>query len=584
MSVKVLRKARDAAVLKADESRNEETTAWCNRDLVPLPPSRRTWGWFNFFGAASLGALNVSTWQTPNTFLTQGLSVGQAMAIIVISRLIVSFFSCVIGWCGLTWHIGFTVQNRYTWGLRGAYIPLIQRCLLNFIWTALQCWNGGRLVGVCLTAIWPSFQKLPNNLPASMPTTTTQMVGFIVFWAVSVPFLFIRPERFKKPFFFSSLGCGIAMISMMIWALSQARGVGPVFYQGEAVPGTARFSVSWIIMAALNQAIGQKAAGMTNESDFSRYANGHWGFVLGTVSVQWVIGIFVSLGGLVTTSACQLIYGEIYWNPPDLMMVMMDNGNGSSASRAGVFFLSLAFTFAILFQNVCGNAVAGGIDLAGMFPRYIDIRRGAIITFLATWIIQPWQLINRAATFVTVLSSFSVFLAPLMGVMICDYFFLRHQKIRLNHLYRPEGSDYWFTNGINWRVIPCWIAGWAPTIGGLIVSAGGMQEAPDALFQLYYTAFFTGMGISFTTFYIVNLIFPAKGTGEFDDFDNWATFSPAEAAKLGITPHPDAEDVINNKFGASGYRRRTPASGKGEDLEGEPVEVIEAPAEPKEIK
>jgi len=100
------------------------------------------------------GALNISTWQTPNTFLTQGLSVGQAMAIIVVSRFLVSFFSCVIAWCGLTWHIGFTVQNRFTWGLRGAYIPLIQRSLLNFVWSAIQSWNGGKLIAcVCFGTI-----------------------------------------------------------------------------------------------------------------------------------------------------------------------------------------------------------------------------------------------------------------------------------------------------------------------------------------------------------------------------------------------------------------------------------------------
>lgn len=51
---KTITRLREAATLKADETRNEETTAWCNRDLVPLPPSRRTWGWFNFFGAGSL--------------------------------------------------------------------------------------------------------------------------------------------------------------------------------------------------------------------------------------------------------------------------------------------------------------------------------------------------------------------------------------------------------------------------------------------------------------------------------------------------------------------------------------------------
>lgn len=384
------------------------------------------------------------------------------------------------------------------------------------------------------------------------------------------------------------------MISMMIWSLSVAKGVGPIFYQGQKVPSTSRWGISWMMMAGLNQAIGQKAAGMANESDFSRYGNSKWAFVLGTCSVQWLVGIFVSLGGLVTTAACQVIYGEIWWNPPDLMLVMMDSesttqytpttnslttdidGNGSSGARAAVFFLALAFTFAILFQNVCGNAVAGGIDLAGIFPRYIDIRRGAIITFTAAWIIQPWQLINKAATFVTVLSSFSVFLAPLIGVMTCDYFFLRHQKIRLNHLYRPENSDYWFSHRFNLRVIPCWIAGWAPTIGGLIVSAGGMKDAPDALFQLYYTAFFTGFSISFTTFYAFNYFYPVQGAGEFDEYDDWATFSPKEAAKLGVVSNDNAEELTQNRFGASGYAPRSSKTQKEEDLEAEmpiPVEI-----------
>lgn len=45
---------KEAAILEADQTRNEETTAWRNRNLTPLPPSRRTWGWFGFFGAGSL--------------------------------------------------------------------------------------------------------------------------------------------------------------------------------------------------------------------------------------------------------------------------------------------------------------------------------------------------------------------------------------------------------------------------------------------------------------------------------------------------------------------------------------------------
>ena len=522
----------------------------------------------------------MSAWQTPNTFLTQGLSVGQAMAIVVVSRLIISVVACAVGWCGLTWHVGFTVQSRFTWGMRGSYIPLLQRSMLNFIWTALQCWNGGKLVTVALTALWPSFQSLPNTLPESVTATTSEMIGFTVFWLLSVPFLFIRPERFKKPFFVSSVGCAIGMICMMVWSLAAAGGVGPVLYKGVDVPASSRWSVSWLIMASLNQAIGAVAAGMTNESDFSRYSQSRTGYVLGTVSVQWVVGTFVSLGGLVTTAACQILYGKIYWNPPDLMMVMMDNGNGSSGSRAGVFFLTLAFTFAIIFQNVCGNAVGGGIDLAGVFPRYIDIRRGAIITFLAAWILQPWQLINRAATFVSVLSSFSVFLAPLLGVMICDYFFVRHQKIKLSGLYRPQGSDYWFTHGFNLRVIPCWVAGWIPTIGGLIATVGGYQDAPEALLQLYYTAFFVGLSISFTLFLVVNKLFPPPGPGEFDPYDDWATFTPKEAARLGVVSNENPDEFVHTGLGQSGYdRRRRQVVTADKEVQLEATEAVSVPVD-----
>jgi NCS1 family nucleobase:cation symporter-1 len=38
---------------------------------------------------------------------------------------------------------------------------------------------------------------------------------------------------------------------------------------------------------------------------------------------------------------------------PDLLMVMMDNGQGSSKSRAGVFFLSAGFALTAMFENIC---------------------------------------------------------------------------------------------------------------------------------------------------------------------------------------------------------------------------------------
>ncbi|KAJ4324806.1 hypothetical protein N0V94_001035 [Neodidymelliopsis sp. IMI 364377] len=530
--------------LKGDDSRHEQTDAWSNRDLIPLPPERRTWDSFTFFGFWAIASLNIANWQTPSTYLTMGLSVPQAMLIVVISRLLIALFSVLIAWIGLKWHIGFTVQNRYSWGLRGSFIPLLQRILLNFIWNAVQCWNGGRLIAVCLTAIWPSFARMPNTFGPDMPTTTDQFVGFVVFWFLSTPFLWLRPEKFKIPFLIVCVWCGVGMLAWMIWALAVAKGVGPLWSAGQNIPTSSPFDSSWLIMAGINQGIGGLAAGITNGSDFSRYASARRHYIYGTITSCVITGILVSFIGLVTAAAAQKIYGEVYWNPPDLLMVMMDNGNGSSKARAGVFFLSAGFAFTAMFENICGNTIAGGIDLAGLFPRYVDIRRGAIITFVAAWVVQPWQLINRATTFITVLSSFSVFLAPIIGIMATDYYLLRHRRIRISHLYKIAGSSYYFWHGLNWRAIPAWICGWAPTIGGLVVTVRGDVSPPRALVQLYYMAFLIGFFISAAIFYILNTIFPVSDMDQIDCVDVYGTFTDAEARRVGVAPFHDGSSIL----------------------------------------
>jgi NCS1 family nucleobase:cation symporter-1 len=56
--------------LKGDDSRHEQTDRWSNRDLIPLPPERRTWGWFNFYGFWAITSLNIVNWQTPSSYLS----------------------------------------------------------------------------------------------------------------------------------------------------------------------------------------------------------------------------------------------------------------------------------------------------------------------------------------------------------------------------------------------------------------------------------------------------------------------------------------------------------------------------------
>lgn len=62
-----------AVSLKGDDTKHEQTDAWCNRDLIPLPPDRRTWGWFNYFGFWTITSLNLTVWQMVGAFLGTSL-------------------------------------------------------------------------------------------------------------------------------------------------------------------------------------------------------------------------------------------------------------------------------------------------------------------------------------------------------------------------------------------------------------------------------------------------------------------------------------------------------------------------------
>jgi hypothetical protein len=91
--------------------------------------------------------------------------------------------------------------------------------------------------------------------------------------------------------------------------------------------------------------------------------------------------------------------------------------------------------------------------------------------------------------------------------------------------------------------------------------------------KLYYTAFFTAVSISFTTFYAVNYFFPIMGAGNSDGYDDRATFLPKEAARLGVVSSDRAEELVNTRFGASGYERHATNTTEQElDAEG-PVRV-----------
>ena len=97
------------------------------------------------------------------------------------------------------------------------------------------------------------------------------------------------------------------------------------------------------------------------------------------------------------------------------------------------------------------------MDLTSVLPQYIDSRRGSILLASIGFAVCPWNFVNSAATFTTVLSAIGLFLSPLTGMYMADFWIIRRRNWKVPDLYiGNKSSIYWFTGGFNLRAIACW--------------------------------------------------------------------------------------------------------------------------------
>lgn len=270
---------------------------------------------------------------------------------------------------------------------------------------------------------------------------------------------------------------------------------------------------------------------------------------------QWVsilgFGIILPLFGCLVSSATISIYGTTaLWNPPNLVQKWLDT-DYNAKSRAGAFFAGLGLVTCQLAINSIDNAFSAGMDLSGLVPSYINIRRGGYIALVLSIAMCPWQLLSSAATFISVLSAYSVFLGPMVGLQVCDYWIIRQRRIKLSDLYhRRTTSIYYFNKGFNWRAFVAWVVGWASQLPGFAHAITPSISVPVGCTRLYYLAFPLGFAISFLAYWGLNTVFPPLGLGEIDNVDYYNTFTSEEAAKLGIAGHVlDVSDDVSNEAG-----------------------------------
>ena len=215
---------------------------------------------------------------------------------------------------------------------------------------------------------------------------------------------------------------------------------------------------------------------------------------------------FTSFIGIIVSSSSSVIYDKPIWHPLELLGRFLDSGD--PGDRAGVFFIALAFALAQLGTNIAANSISAGTDMTALLPRFINIRRGGYICAALGLAMCPWNLLASSNKFTLYLSSYSVFLSSIAGVLISDYYFVRKGYLDIRALYSARKTGpYFFTYGVHWRAYAAYIAGILINAVGFAGEIG-TANVPIGATYLYRVNFFGGFILSSGVYWALCKAFP----------------------------------------------------------------------------
>ncbi|WVF73221.1 hypothetical protein IAT40_008040 [Kwoniella sp. CBS 6097] len=488
----------EAITLKSAKSK------FINEDLVPSPPERWTWTAWSFLAYWWSESWNVSTWSLGSSLIALGLSVGNALLVVLFANILSAVVIVFNGFAAARYHIGYPVLARVTFGMYGHYFFVAIRAILGIIWGGVQLYFEGQFISIILRCIFPSWVTMHNPIPASQGITIQVLIGFIIAFIFTIPFMLIHTTKIHYLFSVKSFVMPLAGLGIVIWATKANGGVSA---EAIAVPAvkttTAVFAFN--IIAQFNAVMGSNSALIVTVPDLARYARTPRDQIIGQL-LGLPMSILCCAFGVITTSAVQNMWGEAYWNPYDLLNGILDQ-TYSSKSRAGVFFAAVSFAFATLGTSIACNIVPFAADVTCMLPRYMNIVRGQFMCLIIAFAITPWHILTSAPTFLNFLGGYSIFQGSVVSIMLVDYFLIRRGNLDLRAMYDGSSSSkYYYTCGVNWRSVVAFVAGFVVPLPGFIGSFGTVTVSTAAMriFSLGWEMSFLFGGI---VYWVLCLVF-----------------------------------------------------------------------------
>ena len=433
-----------------DKTSSIEASRFYNDDLAPA--KERHWKAFDLFAMWTSDVHSIGGYTFAAGLFFLGLTGWQVLIALLIGIAIVFFGVNLIGVAGQRLGVPFPVLSRISFGIVGSNIPALIRGIAAIFWYGIQTYLASIALIALLLRFVPSLSSLTHG--SILGLSPLGWMSFMALWLLQLAITQFGMELIRKFQDIAGPIVWLVMLGLAIGMVSAAHGhitmnLSPVsLHVGD---GIIKFATAIALTVSYFSTL------LLNFCDFSRFAPDKKSVIRGNFLGLPVNFTAFALLSVIVTGATITVFGKAITNP----VLIVDKVSNTALLLVG----SIMFIVATIGINIVANFVSPAYDLSNLWPKKISFRLGGFIAALASILILPWKIFASPATVNYFLGGLGAFLGPLFGIIIADYFILRHQQANVEELYYdgPE-SRYWYTKGFN----PLAIAAFIPSA---IVSA-----------------------------------------------------------------------------------------------------------------
>ncbi|MFF0544965.1 NCS1 family nucleobase:cation symporter-1 [Nocardia thailandica] len=457
-----------------------------NADLAPLRQQR--WGAYNIVAFWMSDVHSVGGYVTAGSLFALGLASWQVLAALLIGIGIVYLLCNLVAKPSQATGVPYPVICRSAFGVLGANIPAIIRGLIAVAWYGIQTFLASAALDVVLVKLFPGLA--PYAVTADHGFLGLSLLGwgsFLTLWVVQAAVFWRGMDSIRRFIDFCGPAVYVVMFALCGYLLAKAGwsavdlNLGEVTYTGWAsVP---------VMLGAIALVVSYFSGPMLNFGDFSRYGRSFAAVKTGNFLGLPVNFLLFSVLVVVTASLTLPVYGELITDPVETV-ARID-------STFAIVLGALTFTVATIGINIVANFISPAFDFSHVSPQRISWRAGGMIAAVGSVLITPWNLYNNPEVIHYTLEVLGAFIGPLFGVLICDYYLVRKQKVRVDDLFTMSpGGTYWYRKGYHPAAVL------ATAVGAVVAVFPVLAKGVPGMHTAAQYSWFIGAGLGFAVYYL----------------------------------------------------------------------------------